>query len=199
MGLGPNGAAIRICRSSQSPNRLRQVPEPVPDRIKVFQTTLESRARPRLFVPSPAARLVFVRAVAPPSHFYCYLYRSIGEAFRWPADPVADLSALNKRLAREDRHLYVLYAEGVPAGFADVDYADWPTAAIEFFGIMPEFVGRGYGQFMLAQTLGVIWSRGPDALRVRASQHDHPAVFVLYQKFGFEPVGQEEVLIEPLL
>ena len=170
----------------------------VPDQIKVCQTTLESRARPRLFVPAPVARLVFVRAVDPPAHFYCYLYRTIGKAYRWPADRIADVSALQESLARDSRHLYVLYVEGVPAGFADVDYGDWPTAAIEFFGVMPDVIGRGYGRFMLAQTLGVIWSRGPDALRVRASHLDHPAVFVLYQKFGFEPVGQEEIWIEPL-
>ena len=169
-----------------------------PNRLKVCQTTLVSHARPRLFVPTPAAQLVFVRAIDPPPHFFRYLYRTIGKAFRWPAEPIADLSALKKHLGHEDRHLYVLYVEGVPAGFAEVDYADWPTAAIEYFGIMPEFFGRGFGRFMLAQTLGTIWSRGPNTLRVRASEFDHPAVFALYQRFGFEPVGQEEVWIEPL-
>jgi hypothetical protein len=52
--------------------------------------------------------------------------------------------------------VHVLMAEGVPAGFAELDRRIEGEIELVQFGLMPEFIGQGLGRYFLQLTIGLV-------------------------------------------
>ena len=65
-------------------------------------------------------------------------------------------------IIHDDRvEVFVLYVRGVPAGYAELDRRVEGEIEIAYLGLVPEYVGRGFGAFLLDWALGRAWSYGP--------------------------------------
>jgi GNAT superfamily N-acetyltransferase len=89
--------------------------------------------------------------------------------------------------------IYVLYAEGVPAGFFELDRRPAESIDLAYFGIVPELIGRRLGPYLLREALEIAWSYGPARLTVNTCTLDHPKALTLYQRFGFVAYAQRTV------
>jgi thiosulfate/3-mercaptopyruvate sulfurtransferase len=69
---------------------------------------------------------------------------------------------------------------------------------LAYFGLMPHVHGRGLGKWFLSQAVDAAWALKPLRVTVNTNTLDHPAALPLYQRIGFEPVGQTETFIHPL-
>lgn len=92
--------------------------------------------------------------------------------------------------------IYVLYVDGVPAGFAELDCHDKTNIELAYFGLIPEFIGRGLGQFFLDWAVDKAWSYEPKRLFVHSCNFDHPKAIATYQKAGFKPYEQQRRIID---
>jgi GNAT superfamily N-acetyltransferase len=162
-------------------------------RIPTVVTFLDMKARPEHPAPpQPHGKVAILRAERPPTHFYRYLYNTIGEAHYWVdrkklADP--DLAAL---LADSRVHLYVLYVEGCPAGMAELDFRNPASAQLAYFGLMPDYIGRRLSHYFLHQAVLNAWAQPIAMLRVNTCTLDNPRALPLYQRVGFVPYAREE-------
>lgn len=159
-------------------------------------THLEMLREPSLSCPSPRGKFALIRAEKPPIHFYRYLYDTVGKDYFW-----VNRKALNNEelaaIIHDDRvHIFVLHLNGCPAGFAELDFRQMPTAELSFLGILPEFVGQGLGRFLLCESIEIAWMHRPKRLTVQTCTLDHPSALPLYQRNGFTPCGQQEVILE---
>ena len=69
-----------------------------------------------------------------------------------------------------------------------------------FFGLMPEFIGRGLGNYFLRWAIDQAWTHDPDRVWVHTCTEDHVNALPIYQKIGFEAVGQETIeIVNPRL
>ena len=103
-------------------------------------------------------------------------------------------------LADAKLSLYVLYIAGVPGGMAELDFREPGTGQLAYFGLMPEFTGRGFGPYLLRWALDTAWQYGPRRLIVDSCTLDHPAALAMYQRAGFVPYKQEhKVMDDPRL
>jgi GNAT superfamily N-acetyltransferase len=174
------------------------------DYLDVTVTQLEC-GRPTIRAPArpPVTRhpLTFLRAQEPTPSFYRYLYQNVGEPWLWFERRRFDDDALRAIIQDKNIGIYVLYCGGVPAGFAEIDarlQGSKPRDAtlLAYFGLVPDFIGRGLGRFFLDATIAVAWEQFPaDRLIVRTCTLDHPAALPLYQKCGFMPTGQQSTRI----
>ena len=87
--------------------------------------------------------------------------------------------------------VYVLYVEGTPAGYAEIDRRDPKAVDLAYFGLLPEFTGKGLGPYLLSAALDIAWSSDPERVTVNTCTLDHPKALPLYQRFGFQPIRQE--------
>lgn len=161
---------------------------------------LEMFAHPGGAVPPPRSDLAIVRACRPTVRFYKFLYKSIGEEWLW----VDRLRISQEELLREITHpaveVYVLYADGVPAGLTEIDFRIPEEAELKYFGIMPEFLGQKLGPHLLAWTIDLAWSRPIHRFWVHTCDRDHPAALPMYKKSGFVPYKEEwEIVPDPRL
>ncbi len=156
---------------------------------KVLETTvtyLEMRSPPRRPVaPAPLGEFAILRAKQPTVSFYRYLYDTVGEAWNWSERRRLDEGALRAIIHDAKMEIYVLYAAGVPAGFVDLDARRADDVEIAYFGLMPEFIGRGLGAYLLGWAVHQAWSRAPERVWVQTCTLDHPRALSVYQRAGF--------------
>lgn len=165
--------------------------------VEVVITYLEQTERPVLPTPPrPLCKVALLRAEAPPAHFYRYLYDTIGKPYNWVSRRRLSDEELVKIIHDPDVYIYVLYVNGAPAGMAELDLRARRTAELKFFGLAPEFHGRGLGRYFLTNVIDLAWTLGPERLRLETCTLDHPAALPLYQKLGFAPVDQRKGLVE---
>lgn len=125
------------------------------------------------------------RARHPSIAFYRFLYGTVGEPWtwferRWLSD--AQLEAL----LRDPRvEVNVLWVEGTPAGYAELDHRTPPDVELAYFGLMPEFIGKGFGGYLLDWAIWHAWRGRPRRLWVHTCDLDHPRALDLYQRLGF--------------
>ncbi len=167
--------------------------------LETTVTKLEMTARPSGFhPPPPLGQVAVLQAKAIPVSFYRYLYDAVGGPWCWVERKRLDDKALAEVLGQESVQVFVLYVDGVPAGFCELEWAAMPTANLKYFGLTPDFTGRRLGPFFLDQTLDLLWARGPERVTVDTCTLDHPKALPLYQRAGFVAFEQERQTLELL-
>ncbi len=157
-------------------------------------THLEMRAPPAQRVHAPSGfALALMRVEAIPPHFYRYLYEVVGRPHHWQMRRGLGDADLAAALHDPATVIEVLYCDGAPAGFFELDLAPLPdSAGIRYFGLVPEFQGRGLSRFLLSSAIFAAWDRRPQRLTIDTNTLDSPRALQLYQKMGFVPVGWSE-------
>lgn len=167
------------------------------DRVEVTITYLEQTERPVLSpAPHPKRKMAILRAEHPPTHFYRYIYRLVGDPYKWVSRRRLDDDALKEIIQDPAVYVYVLYVDGVPGGFAEIDGRDAETHEIKFFGLSPDFIGGGLGRYFLTNIIDLAWSRGPERVQLETCSLDHPAALPLYQQLGFRVFDRQKGVIE---
>ncbi|TNE42088.1 MAG: GNAT family N-acetyltransferase [Alphaproteobacteria bacterium] len=166
----------------------------------VIITFLEMRDRMQAaHLPAPAVPHAIIRAENPTVSFYRFLYDAVGKDWGWVDRKLLSDAELETIISRPETELYVLYIRGVPAGYAELNTLNMPEVIdLAYFGIMPEFIGMKLGPYMLNWALEQAWSKGPERVTVNTCTLDHPKALPMYQRFGFQPIRQREVEIDPL-
>ncbi|MFN3614447.1 MAG: GNAT family N-acetyltransferase, partial [Rubrimonas sp.] len=78
------------------------------------------------------------------------------------------------------------------AGFIMLDHRGGPSCDIAYFGMAPEAIGRGLGDWLLGTGIHMAWDEGATKLTVNTCTLDHPRALGLYQKWGFVPIRREQ-------
>lgn len=174
--------------------RTQAVPE---GKLEVIVTSLEMTQRPtRPTTPAPAEQHALMRAQPPTTSFYRYLYHAVGEPWLWYERSQMDDETLRAIIEDPDVGVYVLYVRGSPAGYVELDRRLPDDVELAYFGLVPEFIGRGFGRYFLEWAVEAAWSGGPKRVWVHTCNLDHPRAFALYQRSGFVPYKQEILVID---
>ena len=94
-------------------------------------------------------------------------------------------AALAAEVTKPTTEIFVLYVGGVPAGYFELDTARKTETELRYFGLIPEFIGRGFGPFLLQSAIERAWSRPIRRFWVHTRKFDHPKALGHYQRNGF--------------
>lgn len=133
-----------------------------------------------------------------PLHFYRYLYFQVGIHWNWEMRLRLTDVELANAIHSAGVEITVLYVDGAPAGFYEINRANDTSTDLAYFGMMPHVHGRGLGKWFLSAAIDACWSNDPEKVTVNTCTLDHPAALPLYQKMGFKPTRQAEGSIKPL-
>ncbi len=166
--------------------------------IDVTITSLEMRSRPTrpsARAPSLSQPVMILRAMHPTLSFYRYLYNTIGQDWLWYERRQMSNTDLFDIIDDEKVYVNVLYYGGVPAGLAEIDTRQYPSVEVAYLGLLPEFIGRGLGRYIVNWAVDAAWDQNPERVWIHTCDLDHPAALPTYQKAGFTPFQQETVTI----
>jgi GNAT superfamily N-acetyltransferase len=159
--------------------------------VEVKTFFLEMRAPPQHAVPPPRTGLVFLHAQRPTVAYYRFFYDAVGDQWHWSSRKKLADAQIAAILNDPKVEMHVMYCDGVPAGFAELDRRREGEIEIVQFGLLPDFIGKGLGKYFLSWTLNKAWGYRPRRVWLHTCTLDHPAALPTYLKAGFA-VYQEE-------
>jgi GNAT superfamily N-acetyltransferase len=166
-------------------------------KIEVLRTYLEM-TEPVLSAlaesPDPRSRVEEVHA-CPPS-FFRYLYAEVGRNYHWVDRLSWTDDAVKAYVADPTVSLWVLTVAGSPAGYFELKRHDDGSIEIAYFGLLPEFVGRGLGKYLLSVAAREAWDSGAKRVWLHTCTLDDPAALPNYKARGFRPFKTETYLTE---
>lgn len=116
--------------------------------------------------------------------FYRYLYRAVGEKWRWRDRLIMPRSELASILHSAKTHVFVLYVNDDPAGYVELDQQGRSTE-IAYFGLREAYHGRGLGKHLLSFGVQKAWDLGAERVFVHTCNLDGPHALANYRKRGF--------------
>ena len=168
-------------------------PREATDRARVTVVFLRMRSRPSrpltVLPPGVSVRQEHVGLVA-----YRELYNEVRGPWLWWLRRVMPDKALARHLASHTLALYLLRVDGEVAGFFELDASYWPLVNLNYFGLLPRFIGRGLGRMFLDCAVDAAFT-GNSPLRglsVNTCNADHPRALPNYLAAGFSEYRRAE-------
>ena len=128
--------------------------------------------------------------------FFRFLYQQVGQAYhwtdrlRWSDDMVRD------HLDTPGVSIWLMSWKEEPAGYFELLEHGDGSVEIAYFGLLPDFIGRGWGKYLLSRAVESAWQLEPTRVWLHTCTLDHPAALPNYLKRGFRPVRQELYTIQ---
>ena len=162
---------------------------------------LEMKSPPGGTAPKWPPEERIVRAVRPTLSFSRFLYTQAGAGYSW-YDRVLMPDEELLGILHDDRvQVHVLWVRGVPAGYCELDGRRRGEVEIAYFGILPEYRGRGYGPRLLQWAVHEAWSANPGRVWLHTCEFDAPAALPMYVRAGFtqydERIETQRIAAEP--
>ena len=118
---------------------------------------------------------------------YRSYYFAVGEKFQWLDRMVMEDALLFDKINADNIEIYTFHIDEKPAGYAEF-ILDKDFTEILYFGLMPEFVGKGWGLYFLNIVILHAWSYNPKWVQLNTCSLDHPNAINVYTKAGFKKV-----------
>jgi GNAT superfamily N-acetyltransferase len=160
--------------------------------VEVTRTYLEMRSpddlRPKA-MPRKLPRLERIESC--PGSFFRYLYAEVGRGYHWTDRLAWTEEQVRAHVADPSVSLWLLTSGAAPAGYFELRAHGDGSIEIAYFGLLPEFVGRGWGGHLLTLAVETAWGMKPDRVWLHTCTLDHPAALPNYLSRGFRPVREE--------
>jgi GNAT superfamily N-acetyltransferase len=135
-----------------------------------------------------------VRVQIPCPELNRFLYAAVGCDWWWYSRLSWDYSQWLTYLDRAELETWVAYVEGTPAGYFELERQAADSVELAYFGLMPNFVGKGIGGPLLSAAISRAWDIGAARVWVHTCTLDHPQALRNYEARGFRIFKVEEQL-----
>lgn len=117
-----------------------------------------------------------------------YFYTEVGRDWRW-TDKLTWTDD-NWQQHAETVDTFVGYYDRTPVGYFELRL-EHNSVELAYFGLLPEFVGKGLGGALLSFAINEAWKLKPKRVWVHTCTLDHPAALANYKARGFKVYEEE--------
>jgi len=112
------------------------------------------------------------------------LYFRVGERWEWiDKRPWTD-EQWQEYAAAPELRTFAAYYDNTLAGYYELRRDTEGGVEIAYFGLLPEFIGRGLGGALLTNAIEEAWLMSPKRVWVHTCNRDHPQALANYQARG---------------
>ncbi|HEY0074406.1 MAG TPA: GNAT family N-acetyltransferase [Abditibacteriaceae bacterium] len=134
--------------------------------------------------------LQVLQAQVPCPLFNRFLYEVVGKAWSWTDKLNWSEKQWLDYVCRSELQTWVAYLSGTPAGYFELEKQS-ESVEIAYFGLLPQFIGRGIGSHLLTRAIEQAWQMQAQRVWVHTCTLDHPNALSNYQARGFHVFKQE--------
>jgi GNAT superfamily N-acetyltransferase len=159
-----------------------------PVRIVSLELTALDRLHPARV---PAGDVRAVRATLPSPELNRFFYTAVGSEYYWRDRLGWSFERWRELVAHPAYETWYLTVEGTPAGYGELDARRAPDVELACFGLLPSFIGQGFGGWLLEQ----VTRRGFELGRrvwLHTCSLDGPSALPGYLRRGFRQFKVEE-------
>jgi len=131
------------------------------------------------------------RVEDPPPDLWRFLYTEVGRDYHWIDRLSWTDDEIRAYLADSGLELWLLKEGEETAGYFELRTHADEAVEIAYFGLLPRFVGRGLGKFLLTRAVERAWERGATRVWLHTSSLDHSSALPNYLARGFSIWKQE--------
>ena len=137
--------------------------------------------------PEPPPGDIFVlHSDKPTSEYFFDLYKRVGEKYEWTDKYKVPLKEIEIFLSHTSVKMFTFFKNGRTAGFFILDRRVVGICDLSYFGLVPEAIGFGYGEYLLKFAVQEGWKeKNTQILTVNTNTLDHSNALPLYKKVGF--------------
>ena len=115
------------------------------------------------------------------------LYTLVGEQWQWKDKLKWSDSKWQSYVSNEQLRTWLAYYNGDIAGYFELLNLADGEVEIAYFGLVPQFIGKGFGGYMLSQAVKLAWQEcQAKSVTVNTCTLDHKNALSNYQARGFE-------------
>ena len=167
-------------------------------RLEVVRTYLaldrQSQFQDSRRAPEVEARLV--RRDPCPAPLYRRLYKEVGSQWYWHDRLAWSDDELATYLRRRDVRVWEVTVEGASAGYFELRSDDDGVVEIAYFGLLPAFMGRGLGRWLLERAVLEAWGLGARRVWLHTCTLDSEHALPNYLARGFVPYRTERLEVD---
>jgi len=166
-----------------------QAPNPSSDSMSAVITTYLEMRDPAALRPKACTdeRFRILECSVPQWQFNRFLYFTVGEEWAWKDKRAWTDEEWREHTESARLRTFAAYYDGSPAGYYELHRAGSPSEVeILYFGLMPAFLGRGFGGALLTSAIEEAWKMRPHRVWVHTCSLDHPAALQNYQARGMK-------------
>ncbi len=124
------------------------------------------------------------------------LYAEVGKNYYWiDRLPWTD-EEIAKYLLQPEISLWLMTYASKTAGYFELRKCEDESTEVAYFGLLPEFIGRGLGKHLLTCAIEQAWTDGANRVWLHTCTLDDPAAMPNYLKRGFRPFKTEKYSVE---
>lgn len=136
--------------------------------------------------PAPQGGLTLIDAEIPSADLQRFLYGAVGKAWQWTDRAAWTDAQWLEVCSKPEFHTTVAYLRGTPVGYFNLEQVGG-SVEIQYFGLLPQFLGHQLGGWLLTQALERAWALpGVTRVWVHTCTLDHPAALANYQARGMQ-------------
>jgi GNAT superfamily N-acetyltransferase len=113
-----------------------------------------------------------------------FLYAEVGRNWQWTDKLGWSEQEWRAWVCRDELETWVLYEQGTPAGYFELERQAGGDVEIAYFGLLPDYIGRGLGGYLLSECIARAWRIGAARVYVHTCSLDHPGALRNYQVRG---------------
>ena len=151
--------------------------------------TTPSELRPSL---EPAPPVEIRRATVVSPELGRFLYTAAGGNWYWIDRLSWSYEQWLERLSHPRVETWVMYEGGAPAAYFELDGIADGDVEIAYLGVLPAFMGRGLGGWLLTEAIRRAWAMGTRRVWVHTCTLDAPHALANYRARGMR-VSKEHV------
>lgn len=140
----------------------------------------------------PELELRIERAHVPCPELNRFFYTAVGGDWYWIDRLGWSHARWRYYLDRPELETWIAYHRGTPAGYFELEAQPGANVELVYFGLLPQFVGLGFGGPLLTAAVERAWNMGAARVWVHTCSLDHPGALANYQARGFRIFKVEE-------
>jgi GNAT superfamily N-acetyltransferase len=120
-----------------------------------------------------------------------FLYATVGRAWHWTDKLPWTDEQWFAYLDRPTLQTWLGYVAGTPVGYFELERQEAGNVEILTFGLLPQFIGQGFGGQLLTAAIIQAWAFGATRIWLHTCSLDGPTALPNYQARGFRVYREE--------
>lgn len=121
-----------------------------------------------------------------------FLYATVGAPWKWYMRLEWNWQRWNEYLKKPSIETWIAYQGATPIGYFELDRQPSGATEIVYFGLIPQFVGKGFGRSFLEDCISTAWGQGEKRIWLHTCTLDHPNALPNYLGRGFTVFKEED-------
>jgi len=122
------------------------------------------------------------------------LYLAVGADWLWYERLKWSYREWQSFLDRSNIETWIAFDGATPIGYFELETQTHGAAEICYFGLLPEFIGQGFGGHLLRDAIDKAWQLGGKRVWLHTCTLDHPSALTNYQARGFSVFKEEDIV-----